>query len=346
MMKSKFDIESAKNWAKSDRSEPRKEVSKRVSERHDYEWVSSCVIKKNDSVALSKALENSYKFKQKYLNNSDQFSVRVSGDDIACGKIKFTDGLAGLNALLELVKHSARDALNTKKSTQGLKDYIDNLFMNAPQTGSFIYKAEIDLNTYDDAKDDNHRRDLNLHFANKLVTLNRFIKSNESPKYTSLLNNSIDEKLCNHFLNLFSKGADKLEFDFDWSAYTKSPSVDLPKTIVFEEISKKRFKHYKTILSVTRPKSYNKLAVYIEKVGWPEGKDTGTVYTTFHIADRKCTHNINVNEDDFEKFRNYVKTNLPADIKVVVPELKSHSVEIVSLDFDFDSNHQFDMYKK
>lgn len=326
--------------------------SKATQDRHDSEWSNSTttVIKKNDFAALRRSLEEARKFHESYANNSDTFQVRASGKDISHGKIKFEEGLNAMTGLYEIIKHSARQALDIKGTTNGLRDYLDNCFLEAPQAGSFIYKANVELDIENDNKlglekgDVDFRRNINISFAKSLIGLNQFLDTNDNPNYGLLVQHNISEKLCDSFLHLFSESSEKLEFDFNWSVHCKS-TEKLPARVVFNKESKEKIKTFKRILKVTHPETFSELPVYIEKIQVPMDKKS------IHRVNFKCkvgSHVLTGSKDiddltNFDAFREKVGHHVMADVIAIVSDVNSNSNEIVKVDFDFDKNVQLEL---
>ncbi|KJG55184.1 hypothetical protein UA38_21200 [Photobacterium kishitanii] len=335
-MKSKFDLNAAKAWANSKNNMPKNIASSTTTERHNSEW------------GHTSSTEFSLKG---YRCNSDIFSIRASGPSVKQGKIKFSEGLNALNGIYELIKLSAKQSLKCNGINNAIRNYTDCIYMNAPETGSFIYKAEIDLDSdpslglnSDEKKEEaKFKRHLNLSFA-KLLQLLSQSNLQEQLTYKKLLLLGIDEKLCDSLLCLFSDSADKIEFNFKWSVY-EGLEPNLPSYIAFDDSFRNEIKRCKKILTTSTPKTLTSVPTYIERSSWVKGCEHGKIYFKLSIENKDINGSVDITDEcKFESLKQKVKETIISDVTLLMSKKAGKSVEIIDICFELDKHQQIELH--
>ncbi|HFQ4989786.1 TPA: hypothetical protein ACGUVV_004687 [Vibrio vulnificus] len=342
MMKSKSDFDDALVWLNN--ATKRVVSSRPLNARYDSEWKNTCIVEKNDSEALKQMVSERQHFYKTYVKSVDSFCIRAAGQEIAHGKIPLQEGIEGYKALLDLITYSAKKTLRAKSALKkGLNEYLDSCYLLAPAAGSFIYQAEFELsnNKVDCEKNDSSElfedcqsdfvRSMNESLAHNILELSRFTKDNANPSYATLVRNGIDPKLCDSFLKLFSKSAEKLEFSFDWASSCKTQDKSLPTFVVFEENTKCRLQTYKQTLKNSKEETFNNVPVYIEKKCVPmANRNRHVVYFKFSVKDRQFVGNRDIGEETFSSLPvgDYVQANV---IAVITDTTKK--IELIDIEF-------------
>lgn len=344
MMKSKSDFDEALVWLN---SATKKAVSSRpLKDRYDSEWENSSFIQKDDSEAISQMVSDRKQFYKTYVKSVDSFSIRAAGQEIAHGKIPLREGIEGYKALLDLITYSAKKTISAKKSLKkGLNEYLGSCYLLAPAAGSFIYQAEFELSSdkLDCGEIDDHSnelfedeqsdfiRSINENLAKNILELSKFTRDNVNPSYVTLVRNGIDPKLCDSFLKLFSKSAEKIEFNFDWASSCQLKNKSLPTLVVFEESAKSRIQSYKQTLKNSKEESFNNVPVYIEKKCVPmENRNRHVVYFKFSVKDRQYIGNRDVDEVTFGYLP--VGEHVQANVKAVITDT-TKKIELINIEF-------------
>ncbi|WP_063644803.1 hypothetical protein [Aliivibrio fischeri] len=344
-MRTKFDINNAKAWANSGKNANKVIASETTSSRHSTEWDSAYVFSSNDENRLLEINEEFLEFNKKYKTFNDTFKIRASGSKIGCGAINFEDGLNALTGFYKMLKLSANNYVQSKGKTKILKEYFQSLNMLAPQEGSFIYSAEVDLTTNVDEKmmDDvsSINRCINMNFAHMLNKTARFIKNHDEINMAMLIQYDIDAKFCSYFLDLFSESADDLEFYFDWSSSEKCPN-ELPTYVSFDQSCRDKVQTYKKLLKDSKTKYYQDLPAIIEQYSWKKDVVMGTVSLRLMFETKDHTCSISVEADLYEKLKSLKhKKQVYITGDIIETSGVKNSVEILNLHkISLDENNE------
>ena len=161
----------------------------------------------------------------------DVICVHESGSLVEHGKINFKDGIDSLQGIYNLIKSNVKKTVTSKGKKRITDQYMEGVNLLAPQAGSFIYRAEIELHDIEPTSEDTQSvtnmmtiaRSTNIKFANKLNRLQKNLISNNTVSISEIYRLGIDKDFCNYFLNIFSQKTDNVSFKFNWSLKEKKP---------------------------------------------------------------------------------------------------------------------------
>lgn len=304
-----------------------------------------------DKVALSEGISS--RQLQQNLNECDYdiFKIRSSGDRVEHGKIRFSEGLSALEGFYNLIKTSARKNIKNKGKNVIVEQYLDGVNMLAPEAGSFIYSAEVELFNPEDEGENNNiehmmslSRYVNSNFALLLQSASECTKSSNEVTAATLLKHGIDSCFCNNFLKLFSDDSDNLEFEFNWSF--KEPVLEkVPSYIKFNRTSRNKISSYKKMLKHSKTKKYVDLPAYIEKYSWPKDANEGKVSLRLIFDKQEYVCSVETDEKLFEQLKaQKVKKEIAVTADIVKTSGAKTSVDILKLhQIKIDDAHVIDM---
>ena len=336
-MSTTFDLEKILQWAsEGSNSESKNYASERTIQRHDSEWIDIKVINVSDSNALKRSILEGQELENRYRNytgevfeNKDLINIRVAGKNIEHGKIRFNDAIVGLNAFYALIKCAAEMAFEAKGKRKLKQNYLDDVYMTAPGSGSFIYKAEVQLFGDDDYQSYPANRSVNLELAKTINSLFECLSSVNDYNISSLLRSDINSSLCKHFVELFSDSSDKVEFDFSWANIGDDVPEKYSKKICFNKKHMNKAIHYQNKLQDVELIKLEKLPACIEKYTWLASKDFGEISLKVKIRDKNHVCTISVDNDDYMKLKKLPpKSTILITADFVLKKLGSSTVYI------------------
>jgi len=267
----------------------------------------------------------------------DTLYVRASGKDIPHGKIKFQEGLKSLEGLYGIIKNSANKSINISGKTKLVEQYLDGVNLLAPEKGSFIYRAEMELTEVADDSSNNSLPDtesLGRYLNGKLAKQmwkTQLLLSQETTSPAALIREGIDLPFCDNFLKLFSNSSEQLDFRFNWSIM-ENIDESLPIEIVFKLEDKTKVKGFKKILKETRTMSNVDFPAVIEGNNWAEDADEGTVNFRVNIEGGDYTCSYNVDNTLYAKLKSQPpKTKVTISGDLLVTRGKQTKAEILKI---------------
>lgn len=291
-------------------------------------------------------------FTYKLINsNYDFLQVRASGQQVEHGKINFNEGLTALTGLYEIIKIAANRNIKTKGKRQAVNKYLSGVNMLAPQAGSFIYSVEFELvNTREDEINIGPEsamslgRYINSNLAIMLDKISRKIISIEYASPAKLLTLGINTSFCNHFLDLFSKKPEKLEFYFDWS-FKEKKLESVPDIISFNLHHKEKIIELKDILENSKIKKYVDLPAYIEKYSWPIDHEKGRVYLRLDVDDKNYSCFIETDSTLYERLKaEHAKKQILITLDLLITFGNKTSIDVMNVyNIKLDPTIEIDM---
>ncbi len=230
-------------------------------------------------------------------SDSDKLSVRASGAKVGFGKIVYKEGLNALSGLFNIIKNNACSNINIKGKTKYVSEYMQNVHMNAPQSGSMIYKVELGLYEPQDDSDNNSFKELgslgrvlNEKCARLIFKASKIFDSSEKYSPVTLMKEGIDIKFCEAFVDLFSDSVDNLDFSFDWSN-KEQLTEGVPSKIHFNSRHREVAQRYVKAFNKTQTLDLVEQPAVIEKYSWPRDASKGKVSfkTSLNEADFAMT---------------------------------------------------------
>jgi hypothetical protein len=272
------------------------------------------------------------------VSDSDKLSVRASGTKVGFGKIIYKEGLDALSGLFEIIKNNANTNINIKGKTRYVNEYLQNVHMNAPQSGSMIYKAELGLYEPQDDSDNNSfkvlgslGRVLNEKCARLIFKASHIFDSSEEHSPAKLLKEGIDINFCEAFVNLFSDSVDSLDFTFDWSN-KELPSDNVPSKIHFTSNHREKAQKYVKAFKKTETLDLIELPAVIEKYSWPRDATKGKVSFKASLNEIDFTMTFETPESLYSRLKQEkVKKEVALTGKFLKTENKKSKLEILYL---------------
>ena len=328
-MSTTFDLEKAKAWALSGKNLDKEtsRASEKTLARHRSECLTSQKVNVSDLNEIKRIILESKEFESKYRNasfdnirNIDSISMRVSGKKIEHGRIKFTDGMLGVNAFYSLLKNAVDNTVSKKKKSR--ENYLDNLYMLSPSAGSFIYNAEIKLFDNNDIDSYYTNRCVNLEFAKSICNLYECLNSINEYNVPSLISMGLNENICKSFYDIFSEDADNVDFDFNWANVGDPIPYKFDKKLVFKKKHRDRANYFHDKLKNIKIFKLKELPACIEKYKWLSNKDYGEISFKFKYKNKIFTSTIEIEEEKY------------IELKALPPK----SIVMISGDFSMKEN--------
>lgn len=306
-----FNLQKAMNWASSGSKTGKPSVSAREQTlaRHNSELKFIKKIDLSDENVIKRELLNSNELENKYRNfsleekfsNTDLISMRVAGKYIDHGKIKFKEGIVGVNAFYFFIKNAVENVFASNNQLK--KDYLDNVYMLVPEKGSFIHRAEIKL--YDSGDFDSYyaNRSVNVQLAKSMLNFYSCLNSINKYEISSLVLQGVNESLCKNFIDLFSNDADEINFDFTWAKVGKPIPADLQKNIIFKKKHLSKAVSYYEKFKSLDVFSLENITACIERYTWLESKDFGEISIKLKYKDIYHTCTVAVNEEQYTELK-------------------------------------------
>jgi len=300
------------------------------------------LIQHSQSIALLEAAISSiFEIDKVNLNlefEVDRVSVQASGQNIGYGRIIYQEGLKALSGLYEIIKNNASSNINIKGKTKYVNEYMSEVHMMAPDSGSMIYKAELGL--YEPQEDNDNEsfqdlgslgRVLNSRCAKLVLKAAKTFESSREFSPAELMHVGIDIKFCEAFVNLFSASSETLRFQFDWSP-KEIVSDDVPTEVLFNIAHKEAAQKYVKAFKKTESLSLVEQPAIIEKYSWPQDATKGKV--SFKTSLDNIDYSMTYETDEILYLRlkqEKVKKEVALSGKFLRTKNKKSKLEILSL---------------
>lgn len=282
-------------WSYGDDVEILLPEDKVIEHRQSAELITDAI----DELAIENGISFNDMEKQIAELEFDTLCVRASGQNIQHGKIKFQEGLKSLEGLYGIIRNSANKSIKISGKNKLIEQYLDGVNLLAPEKGSFIYRAEMELTQALDDSGNNFLPDteslgryLNAQLAKQMLKA-QFLLSQEITSPAALIREGVDLSFCDDFLKIFSNSSEQLDFRFNWSLM-ENIDESLPIEIVFNLEDKIKVKGFRKILKQTQTMSDIDFPAVIEGNTWVEDADEGTVNFRVNIgnSDYPCSYNV------------------------------------------------------
>ncbi|MCZ8529905.1 hypothetical protein [Alteromonas sp. PRIM-21] len=271
-------------------------------------------------------------------SDSDKLSVHASGAKVGFGKIIYKEGLDALSGLFDIIKNNAYANINIKGKTKYVSEYMQNVHMNAPQSGSMIYKAELGLYEPQDDSGNNSFKELgslgrvlNEKCARLIFKASKIFDSPGDHSPAILIKEGIDINFCEAFVNLFSDSVDNLDFRFDWSS-KEQLTENIPSEIHFTSSHREKAQKYVKAFKKTQTLDLVELPAVIEKYSWPRDASKGKVSFKASLDEVDFTMTFETSESLYLRLKEEkVKKEVSLTGKFLKTENKKSKLEILYL---------------